>query len=143
MPNRRVMDHLVASKFRVEIEGVTTGAFAALDGLESTTEVVKYTDGDDLLVRKRPGRTMYSNLVFKRGFTDNSELWNWYKAVVDGKVERKAGSVILCGDDGSEIMRYNFFEACPCRWKSLALDATKAGTLIEELEIVVEKVERG
>lgn len=143
MPNRRPNDHLVTSKFKVEIEGVTQAAFAAMDGLESTTEVVPYADGDDIVERKRPGRTRYSNIVLKRGYVNTEELWKWYKNVVDGKLERRSGSVILCGDDGSEIMRYNFFEGWPCRWKSFVLDASaKTQGLIEELEIAVEKVER-
>lgn len=143
MPNRRPHDHLVTSKFKVEIEGVTQGAFAALEGIESTTEVVQFTDGDDLILRKRPGRTDYSNIILKRGYTNSDELWNWYKAVVNGEVERKSGSIILCADDASEIMRYNFFEGWPCRWKSLVLDASKTDALVEELEIAVEKIERG
>jgi phage tail-like protein len=144
MPNRRPNDHLVTSKFRIEIEGVTQGAFAAMDGIESTTEVVHYADGSDIIERKRPGRTRYSNIVLKRGFVNTDELWNWYKNVVDGKVERRSGSIILTGDDGSEIMRYNFFEAWPCRWKSLVLSASSnTRGIIEELEIAVEKIERG
>ncbi len=143
MPNRRPHDHLVTSKFKIEIEGVTQGAFVAMDGIESTTEVVHYADGDDIIERKRPGRTRYSNIVLKRGFVNSDELWQWYKHVVEGKIERKAGSVILVGDDGSEIMRYNFYEGWPCRWKSCVLDAS-GGTesIIEELEIAVEKIER-
>ena len=63
--------------------------------------------------------------------------------MADGKIERKAGSIILAGDDGSEIMRYNFFEAWPCRWKSFVLNASsKTKSIIEELEIAVEKIER-
>lgn len=143
MPNRREHDHLVTSKFKVEIEGVTVGSFAAMDGLESTTEVVEYADGDDLINRKRPGRTSYANIVLKRGYTNTEELWNWYKQVVDGRVERKSGSVILNGDDGSEILRYNFFEGWPCHWKSFVLDASSTEALVEELEIAVEKIERG
>ena len=143
MPNRRPHDHLVTSKFKIEIEGVTQAAFAAMDGLESTTEVVHYADGDDIIDRKRPGRTHYSNIVLKRGFVNTDELWQWYSKVVEGKVERRSGSVILSADDGSEIMRYNFFEAWPCRWKSFALNASaKTEGLIEELEIAVEKIER-
>ena len=143
MPNRRPNDHLVTSKFRIEIDGVTQGAFAAMDGIESTTEVVHYADGDDIIERKRPGRTRYSNIVLKRGFVNTEELWAWYKTVIDGKIERKSGSIILVGDDGSEITRYNFFEAWPCRWKSFVLKASsKTKGIIEELEIAVEKIER-
>jgi phage tail-like protein len=144
MPNRRPNDHLVTSKFKIEIEGVTQGAFAAMDGIESKTEVVHFADGEDITERKRPGRTRYSNIVLKRGYVNTDELWNWYKNVTDGKVERKAGSVILVGDDGSEILRYNFFEAWPCRWKSFVLNASsKTKGIIEELEIAVEKIEHG
>jgi len=141
MATRRPHDHIGNAKFKVEIEGVTQGAFTAVDGMEARTEVVNYADGDDI-ARKRPGRTTYSNIILKRGFVNTDELWNWYKAVIDGMVERKSGSLIITAEDHSEIMRYNFFEAWPCRWKSFALDAQGVGTLVEELEIVVEKIER-
>jgi len=135
---------LVNSKFRVEIDGVTQAAFTAVDGLESITEVIHFTDGNaPLSDHKRPGRTTYSNIVLKRGFLNNDQLWVWYKKVTDGKVERKSGSIIVCDDDGSEVCRYNFFEAWPCRWKSLVLNSSESASLIEELELVVEKIEKG
>ena len=143
MPNRRSHDHIGNYNFKVEIEGVTVGAFSRVEGLESSTEVVEYQDGEDIILRKRPGRTSYANIVLTRGYTNNDELWTWRKAVVDGKVERKSGSVILCGDDGSEIMRYNFFEGWPCRWRFGELDGQGNGTAIEILEVAVEKIERG
>ena len=143
MPTRRPHDHLGSHKFKVEIEGVTVGAFTAVEGMEAKTDVIIYADGDDMIVRKRPGRTTFSNIVLKRGFINTDELWNWYKAVMDGKVERKAGSVIILDEAGNEIMRYNFFEGWPCRWKNFVLDATLADTLVEELEIAVERIERG
>lgn len=143
MPNRRTYDHLFNGKFAIEIEGVTQGAFVACDGLEARVDVVTFADAEvnGTLERKRPGRARYANIVLRRGQTTNSELWDWFKAVLDGKVERKSGSIIVCGDDGSEIMRYNFFEGWPCRWKSLTLNTGEPGTLVEELEIAVEKIE--
>lgn len=142
MPNRRPFDHLVNCRFKVVIEGVTEGAFTAVEGVESTTEVVTFCNGNDLLQRKRPGRTHYANIVLKRGYIHTDELWQWYRKVTEGKVERKSGSIIVCADDGSDIFRYNFFEAWPCRWKSMVLDAADSRNLVEELEIVVEKVEK-
>jgi phage tail-like protein len=143
MPNRREHDHIGNFNFKVEIEGVTVGAFQEVSGLESITEVIEYQDGADIILRKRPGRTKYSNIVLKRGFTATDDLWTWRKAVVDGKVERKSGSIIIAGDDASEIMRYNFFEAWPCRWRSSMLDGKGHGVVIEEVEIALEKIERG
>jgi phage tail-like protein len=143
MPNRRAFDHLFNGKFAIEIEGVTQAAFSACDGLQASVDVVSFTDGSGLMERKRPGRARYASFVLRRGVVDTSDLWNWFKAAADGRVERKSGSVIVQDDAGSEIYRYNFFEAWPCRWKSLVLDAAEPGTLVEELEIAVEKIERG
>ena len=143
MPNSRSFDHRFNGKFRIEIEGVTQGAFLACDGLQASVDVVDFSDGDNLIARKRPGRTRYANIVLRRGVINNAELWNWFRAVAEGRIERKAGSIIVCGDDGSEVFRYNFFEGWPCRWKSLDLDADQPGTLVEEIEIAVEKIERG
>ncbi len=143
MPNRRDFDPIGNFNFKVEIEGVTVAAFQEVSGLEVTIEVIEFQDGDDLILRKRPGRASYSNVVLKRGYINTTELWEWIKKVVDGTVERKSGSIILNADDGSEIVRYNFFEAWPCRWKGFELDGAGSGTLIEELEIALEKIERG
>jgi phage tail-like protein len=143
MPNRRPHDHIGQFNFKVEIEGVTVGAFRNVEGLDSETEVVEYQDGDDIILRKRPGRTKYSNLTFKRGYVNTDELWQWRKKVIEGKVERKSGSVILCADDGTEVMRYNFFEAWPCKWKGFSLDGKGNDVTVEEVEMAVEKIERG
>jgi len=143
MPNRRKFDHIGNFNFKVEIEGVTTGAFRNVEGLDSETEVVEYQDGDDIILRKRPGRTKYSNIVLKRGYVNTDELWQWRKKVIEGKVERKSGSIILCADDNSEVMRYNFFEAWPSKWKGFTLDGKGTDVNVEELELVAEKIERG
>lgn len=143
MPNRRSHDPIGNYNFRVEIEGVTQGAFKSVEGLDSKTEIIEYQDGDDLTLRKRPGRTRYSNIILKRGFVNSGEFWKWRKAVVDGRVERKSGSIILLDDSGSEVMRYNFFEGWPCVWKGLELDGRGAEATVEEVQIAVESIERG
>jgi phage tail-like protein len=143
MPNSREHDHLLNSRFRIEIEGIAAGEFVEVSGLESRTEVIEYADGGDTIMRKRPGRTTYSNIVLTKGALTSHALWEWYKLVTQGKIERKSGSVIVLGDDMSEKYRYNFFEAWPCRWKSLQLDVKSQETLVEEIELAVERVELG
>ena len=143
MPNRRPHDHIGNFNFLVEIEGVSQAAFKNVEGLDSETEIVEYQDGDDIILRKRPGRTKYSNITLKRGYINTTELWDWRKKVIEGKIERKSGSVILCADDGSEIMRYNFFEAWPSKWKGFTLDGKGTDVNVEEIELAVARVERG
>jgi phage tail-like protein len=143
--NRRDHDHIGQFNFLVEISGVTVGRFKAVDGLDSETEVIEYQDGEDRILRKRPGRTKYSNVVLKRGYADAEmqKLWDWRLKVVAGKVERKSGSVILQGDEGTEIARYNFFEAWPCKWKGWDLDGKGSDVAVEEIELAVEEIKRG
>jgi phage tail-like protein len=129
--------------FRVEIEGIAQGQFLEVSGLESSTDVVLSADGNSALLRKTPGRTGYSNIILKRGFANTNELWNWRKKVVDGEIDRRRMSIIICDEADNEIMRYNALETWPCRWKSSALCATGKETIIEEIEVVVEKIERG
>ncbi len=143
MPNRRAFDHIGNYNFRIEIEGVTTAAFSECSGAEVTAEIVETLDGDSPITRKRPGRIHYSNIVLKRGYTDSTELWAWTKTVLDGQVERKSGSIIMLDDSHQEIARYNFFEAWPARWKGFEFNRGANGASIEELEIAVEKIERG
>lgn len=142
MPNRRPHDHIGNFNFHLEIEGLTAGTFRNVEGLDSETEIVEYQDGDDLTLRKRPGRTKYSNIVLKRGYVSSDELWQWRKKVMDGSVERKSGSVILCNDAGDPVMRYNFFEAWPAKWKGFTLDGKGTDSVIEEVELVIERLER-
>ena len=143
MPSRS-FDHHVNGNFRVEIEGVDVASFIAVEGVEVKTEVIHFADGDAPLAdRKRPGRTTCSNIILKKGVVNNADLWNWYKEITEGKIARKSGAIIVCDDEGNEIYRYLFFEAWPCRCKSLVLNAADSKNLIEELEIVVENVKKG
>jgi phage tail-like protein len=143
MPNRRSDDPLDAFNFAIEIEGVTQGPVLAVDLLETSTAVMEHKRGNDILARATPGRHHYGRIVVRRAYTDNDELWQWRRAVSDGKLERKAGSIILLDGTCKEVTRFNFFEAWPCRWRLSAFDANTDGYLVEEIEIVCEKIEKG
>lgn len=133
------------ANFKVEIDGVTVGGFKSVDGIESETEVIEYQDGDDMVIHKRPGRTKYSNIVLKRGFINNNDLWQWYQDVTKGKNIRKSISVIITKRDGSEAGRYNYFEAFPCRWEGPNLGITgdpDFDLLAEKITFCVERMDR-
>jgi len=135
-------DHIGNFNFRIEIEGLASARFKELDGIVSETEVITYGGTVDQLQRKRPGRSKWQDVTLKRGYTNDPELWEWRKSVVNGHVERRSGSIIICSDDGSEIVRYNFFDAWPTRWKGMQLDGKGTDTSIEELTLTVERIER-
>lgn len=128
--------------FLVEIDGITVAGFLSVEGIETLTDVINYREGNEAAaLRKLPGLHKYSDITLKRGVTDNRELWEWRKTVLDGRTDRKSGSIIVLDESRQEVMRINFRDAWPCRWKIGALDAMESDVLIEELELVVESLE--
>lgn len=136
-------DYLPAHNFKIEIDGVIQGGFREITGLESEVEIIEYKNGDDPITHKRPGKTKYKNIVMKRGFISDPSLLEWYKKVMNGVTERKSGSIVYLDRENNEVLRYNFFEAWPCRWKAPELNANSDTYIVEELEFAVERVERG
>ena len=144
MPNRRDFDHIGSFNFRVEINGVTNGPFIFVSGIESQSEVIEYRNGADRLTRKIPGRTSYSNIIMRRGYNNMDELWKWRKRVTDGVIDRKNGSIIILGaDSATVIMVFKFYDAWPCRYELGQFHGDVDSALIEEIEIVTERIERG
>jgi phage tail-like protein len=135
--------------FLLEIEGVTgdtaaiVGGFKSVAGMDSKTEVIEFKQGNDIRVRKKPGRTTYSNIVLERGYTATDDLWEWRKAIEEGNIDRRSGAILIMDHDGStEVARYEFFNAWPCSWNVPDMAADQSGMAIEKIEIAVEQVKR-
>jgi len=106
-----------------------------------------YTDsnGNEQVLRKRPGRVKYSNITLKRGYLDSGIFWDWYKGIAAGAVDgiKKSGSVVVSKPGNTvPIVQYEFFEAWPCKWKGWDLDGKGTDVTVEEVELAVEKVYR-
>ena len=128
--------------FLVEIDAVTVAAFSEVSGLTAETEVIEYRTGGMLGgARKLPGLTKYVNITLKRGMTQNLELWNWYKNVVEGKTDRRSASIVLLNEAHQEVLRWNVLEAWPRKWDGPALNARHNEIAIETLELAHEGFE--
>ncbi|GAM10182.1 T4-like virus tail tube protein gp19 [Geobacter sp. OR-1] len=134
-------DPFRAYNFLVEIDGITRAGFKECSGLDSTQDPIEYRDGGDPIhSRKLPGMVKFSNITLKRGITDDAELWAWRRTAMDGKVERKNGSIILLDDTGAEKLRWNFVNAWPNKWTGPTFNASGNEVAIESLEIAHEGV---
>ena len=138
-----------AYNFLLEVTGITQdsksiiGGFKTLSGMDSETEVIEFKQGNDKVVRKKPGRTTYANITLERGFTATDDLWQWRKNIEDGLIDRRSGSIIILDQDlETEVARYNFYEAWPCKWFVPDMDSDSSAMAIEKVELAVEKVER-
>ena len=135
----------VGSQFTLEIGGVELGRFQAVSGLNWETEVIEFKDTTKegkVIIRKRPGQTKYPDVTFKRGMSADGALLKWYQTVMDGKVERKEGSIVVYDLAGAEIDRWNFESAWPSKWSASDLEAGSDSVMIEEVTIAVERMER-
>jgi phage tail-like protein len=129
--------------FRVEIGGIQRAGFREASGLDSAQDPTEYREGTDrLTARKLPGLNKYSNISLKWGVTDDKELWDWRKKTMDGKVERKNGSIVLLNDAGEEKVRWNFVDGWPTKWTGPSFNATSNDVAIETLDIAHEGLEK-
>lgn len=134
-------DPYSAFNFLVEIDGVTVAGFSECSGLTTETDVIEYRNGsEDITVRKLPGLKKFTNINFKRGFTDSRELWEWRTKVMDGRTERQSGSIVLLNEARDPALRWNFREGWPTKWSGPTLNAKNNEVAIEELEIAVESL---
>jgi phage tail-like protein len=137
-------DPYKAFNFLVEIDGITSARFCEVTGLQSETDVIEYREGGgSTTVRKLPGLTKYANLILRGGITQDAELWHWRKAVEQGNLDRRNGSIVLLADDGTEVLRWNFTSGWISKWEGPALNATGSEVAIETIEIAHEGLERG
>lgn len=129
--------------FLVEIDGITRAAFQECSGFDSTIDVIEHREGgDNTTLRKLPGMTKYSNISLKWGMTDDRELYDWHRRIVNGEIERKNGSIVMLNNRGDEVARWNFSRAWPVKWDGPDLNAEGTDVAIETLELVHEGIER-
>lgn len=129
--------------FLVEIDGITRAAFHECSGLDSTIDVIEHREGgENITPRKLPGMTKYSNIVLKRGITDDKELYSWHLKAIRGEVTRKNGSIVLLDRAGVEKARWNFVRAWPSKWTGPSLTAEGNDVAIEQLDLAHEGLER-
>ena len=129
--------------FVVEIDGVEAGDFSEVDLPSGEIEVIEYREGADRVSssRKLPGRVKYPNVVLKRGVAGRLELFDWWKAVRDGALQRRNVSITLLDEARNPVQRWGLRDAWPAKLDYSRLDARGNEVAIETLELVHEGFE--
>ncbi len=123
-------------RFRIEIGNITCAQMSEVTGLQAETEFETIEEGGvNDFVYKLPKRTKYPNLTLKRGITDADQMWEWYQDVVNGKFERKNGSIILMDSAGNDVWRWEFKDAYPVKWTGPELRADSNTIAFETVEL--------
>ncbi|HSM69505.1 MAG TPA: phage tail protein [Xanthomonadales bacterium] len=127
--------------FVLEVGGAAAGHFRSVSGLSAETEVVEFREGgENSMVHKLPGRLKYSNIVLKRGFVPDTVLrdWIWTNLDPEGTVDRRDGALVLRDRAGNEAVRYEFFDAWPCKWSGFTPEEHSDAAFVEEIVICIE-----
>ena len=124
-------------RFRVEIDGLIVAGFSEVGGLNIETQIEEIREGGvNEYTHKLPKETKYPNVVLKRGLTDSDTLWQWYRNVATGKIERKTVHVILLDSLGEDTWRWSFEHSYPIKWLGSELKADSNAAMIETIELV-------
>lgn len=140
MPTQKTRNPFGKFNFLVEIDGITSAGFKDVSGLDDSTGVGTYREGNDptLGLRKLPGLLQSSNITLSRGITANAELWSWRRSVASGEPDRRNISIILADERGQPQIQWDLRNAWPVKWTGPSLDATSGDAAIEQLEIAHE-----
>ena len=78
----------------------------------------------------------------KRGITESLDLYDWHRALLQGQIDRRNGSVRLLDDEGQEVVRWVFSEAWPRKYQGPGLNALGNEVAIETIVLACESIER-
>ena len=141
-----IADPYANFSFLVEIDGIVRAGFHEVSGIDSTIDVIEYKEGNDTVTRLYPGRLMNkTRITLRYGMADDTDLYQWHMqwATGDPAAARKTGSIVLQDRQGkTELARWNFVNAWPCRYTGPSLNAEGNDIAIETLELAHEGVQR-
>jgi phage tail-like protein len=130
--------------FSVDI-GASVGeiGFAGAEIPAAEIGVIEYREGADRAsaVRKLPGRVSYGNVVLHRGIDGGRSLWEWFKAVRDGDLQRRNVVITLHDERHESVQRWLLRDAWPVKYVTSDLNAQGNEVVIETLELAHEGFE--
>jgi len=129
MPGRRDEPLLRASAFEVRIGDRDVG-FAQVGPLASDTTA---DDGSGRPVHR------YLPVVLRRALTRSPELYDWRRAIVEGKDDRRDVTIRqLPAPGGKPVNAWRLIGAWPSRWTGPSFDAQTDEITYEEVELTFD-----
>ncbi|MFB9240324.1 phage tail protein [Massilia antarctica] len=126
--------------FVLEIDNLPKGAFSEVGGLTADGDSVDYREGTDMQsnVRKLMGMRKYTNLTFKRGYTQDKALWQWYTNVMNGVPDRRNVTIVLLNERREAVLRWHAENAWINKIEGPSLKASSNDVAMESMELIHE-----
>jgi phage tail-like protein len=133
--------------FLVEIDGITQAGFMECSGLTTDNDAIDYREGSDptMNVRKLFGMHKYSNLMLKRGYTQDKRLWQWRESIINPTPANRSSrrrniAIILKDEERNDVLRWEISQAWISKWESGPFNAKTNDVAVETVEIIHEKL---
>lgn len=148
-------DPVVSQNFFLEIDDVAI-VLSGVSGFEQEIDVVETTqvgaNGMSELVKTRGTATKVADLSITRMApldAMSDPIWKWFTdvrdkgfAAADRTNNRKNGSIVLYDVVGTEVGRFNFFNAWPSKIATDGVSADSNDPLKETITLVIERLQR-
>jgi hypothetical protein len=143
-------DPYPSHRFLVEIDAVGTAGFSEVRGLSARVDDGAEADGPlwrRLLVRDaswgdraadpdgRGPATASSRLELRRGVTDRTALWEWFREWTAGRGTTRPVRVVLLDEHGDPARVWRCERARPVRWDGPTLSAVGSSLATETFEL--------
>lgn len=126
--------------FQLVIDGVPLGAFTECSGLTAEGDPVDYREGTDVApnVRKLVGLRKYTNIMLKRGYTQDTSLWQWYVNIANGIPDRRNVTIVLLNEERQAVLRWHAEGAWVNKIEGPMFKASGNEVAMESVELVHE-----
>ena len=122
-------------RFLIEIEGLTSGGFQKVKGLQMEIKYESYKEGGvNEYEQKLFSQVSYPSVVLERGLA-RDDLWKWAFDASEGRIERKTVWIRLQNEAGEKAWAWQLDWALPVKWSCSDLDAHSSQVVIESLEL--------
>jgi phage tail-like protein len=142
MPEAR-HDPYLNFNFLVQIDGDTLSGATEVDLPEGRIEIATYREGGERsnASRRLPGDVKFGPLVLRRGFSGDRALFQWWRNVAEGNLDRRNVVVLLRDQRGQEVARWAFQDCVPTKYSGPSFNARGNEIAIESIELDVEDME--
>jgi phage tail-like protein len=126
--------------FLVEIDNTPVAGFSEVSGLTGDGDVIEYREGSErrLSVRKLTGLRKFANITLKRGLTTSRVLWRWRLNVLEGRTDRRNGTIVLLDEERNRVVEWQFENGWIMKYEGPALNAKGNEVAIESIEVAHE-----
>lgn len=115
--------------------------FSDVSGLGNEINYSEYRNGNDPenTARKVPNTFKQEDVTLKRGLIGDLSLFQWLKAVREGKYDPRQVTITLLDEARNEVATFRLRNAQPKKWVGPTLAAKGAGEVaMEELHLTHE-----